>query len=250
MPLPTLIFAHGAWHGPEHWEPLSAILRTKGFTCFTPLLDFCGTERPVDSICSSINQIQKIIATETTAGRNVVVINHSFGGSVGCSAVKGFTKKDPSRLSDASGYVVGIIQLCAFTPPAKHSLYDVVGTPAFHQHGPDGWEIIHNGDPRNLFYNDLSEEEAQHWKSLLRKQSTASFLDRENVYPGWADVPVWYLCCSKDNAIPIAGQEAGITAARIFGAEFTTRYIDCGHSPFLSKSKETAQFISTALASF
>ena len=250
MSLPSLIFVHGAWHSPEHWAPLTAILRKEGFSCFTPLLDFCGTERPVDSIRSSICQIRQIIATETTAGRNVVVINHSFGGSVGCSSVKGFTKKDHSRLSNGSGYVVGIIQLCAFTPQSKQSLYDVVGTPAFHCHGPDGWEIVHDGDPRDLFYNDLSDEEAQHWKSLLRKQSTASFLDRENVYPGWADVPVWYLCCSKDNAIPIAGQEAGIMAARNAGAKFTTRYIECGHSPFLSKTKGTALFILDSLATF
>jgi pimeloyl-ACP methyl ester carboxylesterase len=250
MSLPSLVFVHGAWHGPEHWEPLATVLRKEGFSCFTPLLDFCGSEHPVDSIASSIRQIQQNLETETSAGRNVVVINHSFGGCVGCSSVKGFTKRDPSRLSDDSGYVVGIIQLCAFMSPLRQSLYDVVGTLVFHRHGPDGWEVIHHGDPRHLFYNDLSHEEAQHWKSFLRKQSTRALLDRENVYPGWADVPVWYLCCDQDNAIPIAGQEAGIMAARKAGATITTRYIESGHSPFLSKTEKTAQFILEALASF
>jgi hypothetical protein len=126
MSLQSLVFVHGAWHGPEHWEPLATVLRKEGFSCFTPLLDFCGSEHSVDCIASSIHQIQQILETETSVGRNVVVINYLFRACVGCSSVKGFTKKDPSRLSNDFGYVVGIIQLCAFMPPLWQSLYNVV----------------------------------------------------------------------------------------------------------------------------
>ena len=89
MSLPSVIFVHEAWHGPEHMAHLSMVLCNEGFSCFRPLFDFCGTERPIDSIQSSIDQIQQIIAAETAAGRDVVTINHSYGGSVGCSSVEG-----------------------------------------------------------------------------------------------------------------------------------------------------------------
>jgi pimeloyl-ACP methyl ester carboxylesterase len=252
MAPPTLIFVHGAWHSPAYWEPLITVLKEEGYTCLAPQLDFCGTDVAVPSIASSISQIQELITAETSAGRNVVLINHSFGGSVGCSSVKGFTKQNPSRLQskEGAGSVIGIIQLCAFTPPANVSLYDAIGTPQFHHHGPNGWEIIDGGDPAQLFYNDLPESEGQKWFNILRKQSTATLLDRENVYPGWKDVKVWYLFCTKDNAIPIQGQEAMVKAARDAGAVFISEYLEAGHSPMLSKTEKVREFVVRALADF
>jgi pimeloyl-ACP methyl ester carboxylesterase len=215
-------------------------LQQHGYRCLAPQLDFCGTAEPVDSLASSINQVQRLIADETLQGNNVVLINHSFGGSVGCSSIKGFSEKDSSRLTRDSGKVVGIIQLCAFTAPSNTALYDMIDVDkSFHHSDSHGWEIIDGGDPEEIFYNDLTPEDAGIWKSRLLKHSSATVKDRANVYAGWADVPLSYVFCTKDGAIPIQAQEAMVAAARETGAFVTTKTLEAGHSPFLSKPEET-----------
>jgi pimeloyl-ACP methyl ester carboxylesterase len=246
----SLIFLHGAWHSPECWSKVIPAFKQQGYRCFAPQLDFCGTEQPVDSLESTIHQIQTLIAEETSLGNDVILINHSFGGFAGCTSVKGFTQKDPSRLTPKSGKVIGIIQLCAFMPQSGLSVYDVIDTEkVFHRSGPDGWEIIIQ-DPEALFYNDLSPEDARYWKGRLLKHSSATLKDSVNVYPGWADVPVSFIFCLKDGAIPLQIQEAMVDAAKSAGASITTRSLDTGHSPFLSQPEETISTIAESLKSF
>ena len=247
--MPTLIFIHGAWHTPECWTEVISALEKQGHRCLAPDVEFSGTDQPVPSMAGSIKQIQGLISAEADAGNDVILVNHSFGGLVGCSSVKGFTAKDPSKLSStAKGKVVGIIQLCAFLAPANISLYDIVDREkGFHHAGADGWEMIDNGDPVDLFYNDLPLETAKYWASRLQGQSSGPLGDKENVYPGWADVPVWYLLCTKDQAMLLKYQEAMVNAAKEAGAKMTTEYLDCSHSPFLSRVDETVGFIGRAV---
>ncbi|KAF7585898.1 hypothetical protein BBP40_009880 [Aspergillus hancockii] len=251
---PTLILNHGAWNGPECWTALISALQQQGYECIAPQLDFSGTEKPVDSLASSVHQIQGLIAAETTKGNDVVLINHSFGGAVGCSAVKGFTAKDTSRLDgDGAAKVLGIVQICAFMLPANTSIYDLISQASDEPpHHPDaeGWEILDNGDPLKLFYNDLPPEVGNHWKDKMKKQSTWAFTDRDNIYPGWKDVPVWYLHGKQDQIVPVQAQEAMVAAARAAGATVVTNYLDCGHCPFLGKLGDTVEFITSAVEEF
>lgn len=251
-PRPTLIFVHGAWHTPEFWKLVIPDLEADGHRCVHPQLIFCGTEHPIDSIKPAIEQVQSLISAEVSSGRDVILITHSFGGSVGSSAVKGLTRKDPSNLTSSStGRVVGLIQIAAFLPPTGVSLHDVLADRShepFHHSYPDGWELIDNGDPRKLFYHDLSPDEAETWIKRIVKQSSGAMSTREGVYAGWADVPVWYLVCLDDQAMPVHIQEGMVEAARRKGADITTRRVDSGHSPCLSKPKEVVEFISEAVA--
>ncbi|KAJ5604893.1 alpha/beta-hydrolase [Penicillium lagena] len=247
---PVLIFVHGGWHTPECWTYIVSLLRPQGYECVTPQLDYSGTAKPVESIASSIEQIQKLLNVATMAGRDVVLVNHSFGGVVGCSAVKGFTQKNSSQLHAGSGRVIGIIHLSAIMVPSHCSVDDLASLspdPLFHNPGPDGWQIIDNGDPRDVFYNDLPLAEGDYWAGKLRKQSSAAFADRDNIYQGWADIPVWYLYCTDDHALPVKVQEEIVSAAIKLGAEITTEYIASGHSPFLSKAADTVRFICDAI---
>ncbi|KAJ5598911.1 hypothetical protein N7510_011861, partial [Penicillium lagena] len=168
---PTLIFVHEAWHTSECWA--------HGYECIAPQLDYSGTATPLESNASSIIQIQNLIIAATTSGQNMVLVNHSFGGVVGCSSVKGFTQKEPSRLRFGSGEVIGLIQLAAFLLPLNCSLYDIIGSASrepCHHHGPEGWEITDNGDPQLLFYNDLMPVDRVFWASKLKDSHLRHFL--------------------------------------------------------------------------
>lgn len=62
-------------------------------------------------------------------------------------------------------------------------------------------------------------------------------------------IPSTYLICEKDNAIPLSAQEGMVKAAQNAGADFTSEKFDTGHSPFLVKPKETAEFLMRAAGS-
>ncbi|CAL5872448.1 uncharacterized protein PFLUO_LOCUS6712 [Penicillium psychrofluorescens] len=250
---PTLIFVHGAWHRPEYFTKTITALEQEGYHCIAPQLQMCGTPEPVSSLASTISQVQDIIVAEITNGNDVVMVNHSFGGIVGCSAVKGFTAKDSSKLGTAKGKVVGIIELCAFMVPSNTDLNELVasGPGGFRVHvSSDGWVIV-DDDTIEVFYNDLPAEKAQHWQSRLVNQSAATFSDRDSIYAGWADVPVWYLHCTEDKAMNLLEQEAMVAGAKQAGASVTTKTLQhAGHSPFLSRVDETVEFIREACQNF
>ena len=51
------------------------------------------------------------------------------------------------------------------------------------------------------------------------------------------------MICEQDRAIPAAFQEAMVNAAKEKGAHVDVVRMDSGHSPFLSKPKETVAWI-------
>lgn len=231
-------------------QPLAA----QGFRIVNELMAYNGTSNPITTVKIAIDQAAKLIEAEVSQGRDVILINHSFGGTVGCSASKGFTKKDPSKLKPGSGHVIGIAQIAAFTPPAETGVFDLRGgrTPeAFHQEGPDGWEVVEDATMKHTMFNDMPPDQQEYWAGTLIKCSS-SVMDgpggREGVVEGYLDVPVWYFLCELDQAIPIQAQEGMVKAAVEKGADITTRKLNVGHSPFLSQPKETLKFIEDAIA--
>jgi hypothetical protein len=254
MTKPTLLLLHGSWHSNQTWERLLPLLDGKGYKTIAPQVCFCGTEEPLTSIAPCIAQIQAIIAEETSAGRDVVMINHSFGGVVGCSSVNGFTAKNQSRLAGSGGKVIGIIQMCALTIPSNTSLLQFLGggrssIDPIAVAGPDGWDVIVK-DVVDVMYNDMEPEDARHWAGRLVKHSSATRASSQGVYAGWKDVPVWYIFCTKDQAAPIAAQEKMINLIRENNPSLTVRNLDASHSPMLSRPAETADIIDEAATAF
>jgi pimeloyl-ACP methyl ester carboxylesterase len=98
-------------------------------------------------------------------------------------------------------------------------------------------------DAREIFYNDLSDSEAQKWVSKLNRHATKSF-EAPCTWAAWKHIPSTYLYCGKDNAVTPAGEEAMINQP---GANFrVVRFEEASHSPFLSMPKETADVIRRA----
>lgn len=261
---PTLVYTHGGWHGPEYWNPVISILAGKGFRSIAPHLLFGGTDEPITSLVPVIEQVKEIVADETSKGNDVVIINHSFGSFAGCSAIRGFTATDSSNLSGPNcGKVLGVLTVAGFFPETEVSFSDMVAELQSLSSASDpgavgqlpftpteeGW-LEFEGDAIQAFYNDLPHDEAQRWATNLEKFSRFVSGTREKVYAGWKDVPVWYLLCKADTMMTLPQQEAHVKKARDGGANLTTREIDAGHSPMLSKPDEVAQFVRDAVASF
>lgn len=232
------------------------MLTAQGYNCITPQMQYSDAPTPTPSIAPDIAYLQTLIAAETSAGKNVILVGHSFGGVASSSCVKGFTAADPSNLKQKTdGKVIGIALLTAMCIPTGSSLAAEYMTDAPGEAQHDNIAMPENGDvtswcvllpgldPIHKFYNDLPRDEAKLWVSRLHKQSFPALLTEGTSYGGWLDVPLFYLVCEQDTTFTGPFQERMVRRAQSLGAKVTVSKIDAGHSPFLSKPKETAEFL-------
>ena len=92
------------------------------------------------------------------------------------------------------------------------------------------------------FYNDMPASEAEYWHSQLLPMAAATF-ETKSTYAAWKVIPVAYLLCEKDNALPLAFQQMMCDNARKAGGSVETESIDAGHSPFLSRPSEVVSWL-------
>lgn len=277
MTLPTLIFVHGGWHSPSFFDKITPPLEWRGYKCLTPQL--LNSPAPDDSALPpssnepDIQMVRKLILAETSAGNNVVLLGHSSGGVIACSAVKGFTsERNESRqqlqypeVAKGAGSVLGLILISAFIIPSNTSIFAYAktlpaGIPQEHptsgppKHWTDSdptqtFRILTDSRPDGViwrFFHDLPYQEALLHVASLRQQTLSTFTASDGVYAGWQDVPVWYLICNQDHAMALERQQEMVKRAREAGGTVTTREIESGHEPFLSRPEEVVEFVEEA----
>lgn len=245
---PTIVFVPGAWHTPETWDKVISALEPHGFKCIAVALP--STLSVSATFPDDIKAVQDSISAETTQGRDVIVVAHSYGGAVGGSALKGFTSpRDGS--SSKHGHAIGFILIASGFSAGGVTFLDALGgkpPPIWKEDTETGLAVL-VVDERELFYHDLLEEEGNYWVGKLTKQSMKAFTTGADVgYAGWKEVPVWYLATTEDRSHPTEVQRMIVQAAKDEGGDVTLREIATSHSPMLSKPSETADIILEAVA--
>jgi pimeloyl-ACP methyl ester carboxylesterase len=254
--LPTLVFIPGAWHKPTCYVKVIEILQKQyEIKCVSLVLPTTADD-PAATFNDDLEATREVISNETTHGRDVVVIAHSYGGMVGNSAIKGFTQPETVGSQDRSrvtGCVIGLILIAS-----GFTLTGMTFMDPFFGHPPPSWrvnsvtgyaEIV--TEPGELFYHDLSAEEAKYWVSQLTTQSLrALFEGGANAYAGWMDVPSWYIGTIEDRALPVLAQRLNVGMARQMGASVEHRELQASHSPFLSRPEATVKIMLEAVNSF
>ncbi|KAJ5376271.1 hypothetical protein N7509_013157 [Penicillium cosmopolitanum] len=217
---PTLVFIHGSWHTPTCYNPLIKLLEPKLRCVAVSLPSTSGN--PKATFKDDLDAARTVVSDETSNGRNVVVIAHSYGGIVGSSVIKGFanSKESPPTDNNQSGYVIGLILIASGFNLTGLSFMD-----PFFGHPPPAWRVNNETGyaelvtpPRELFYHDLPDDEAEYWVSELTTQSLkALFEGGEFTYAGWQDVPSWYIGTVEDHGLPVLAQRLSVGMAREMG---------------------------------
>ncbi|KFZ09124.1 hypothetical protein V501_05698 [Pseudogymnoascus sp. VKM F-4519 (FW-2642)] len=261
--LPTLVFVPGAWHKPTCYDKIIKPLEEQHkLKCIRVTLP-SGSGDPEATFKNDIDAAQDAISSETTQGRNVVVIAHSYGGMVGSSAIKGFYKpqdtnstslptSDQSQ-SPAKGYVIGLILIASGFTFTGLAFMD-----PFFGHPPPSWRVNKEtgyaelvNPPRELFYHDVPAEDAEYAVSQLTPQSLKSLFEGgEYSYAGWLHVPAWYIGTVEDRGLPVVAQRLNVGMAREMGCPVEHRELQTSHSPFLSQPEETVGIVVEAVEAF
>ncbi|CAG7918911.1 unnamed protein product [Penicillium olsonii] len=243
----TLIFIHGSWHQANCYDPIINLIQPH-FKCISITLP-STTGNPSATFKDDLDVAREAISTELDHERNVVIIAHSYGGMVGNSTIKGFAQSH----SKGQAHIQGLILIASGFTLTGLSFMD-----PFLGHPPPAWRVNQEtgfaelvADPRELFYHDLPEDEAEFWVSQLTYQSLkALFEGGEYTYGGWKDVPTWYIGTVEDRGIPVLAQRLGVGMAREMGGDVQHRELRTSHSPFLSQPEATVGIIFEALEAF
>ncbi len=192
---------HGSWHGGWAWEPVAWCLRELGHEAHTPT--YPG-HRPGDNR-SGIRHDDYVSAVTSyiEAGdlRDVVLVGHSFGGSV-VSRASQVVAERLKRLVFHTAFVVQhgasvndnfpADQTEAFAAAAAASPDDTVACP---------WEVF-----RDLFIQDAAPDVARSVWERLVPQPFAPWdekLDLAEFHRG--ELPRSYIAVSDDRALPPGG---------------------------------------------
>ncbi|KAI5463581.1 Alpha/beta hydrolase fold-1 [Mariannaea sp. PMI_226] len=252
---PSLVMIPGAWHGSDTWDKLISVLEKHGLKSVA--VDLPTTQsNPEATLEDDVNATRDAIIAETSQGRDVVVVFHSYGGVVGSSAVKGLTKPEgsvPSSNTSGTGHVIGLFMIATGFMVRGITFLDGAGgkPPPFWKEDTETGFAPLLVDTRELFYHDLPEDEGKLWVSKLRNHSMKAFTTGADItYDGWKEVPVWYLVTKDDKALPAEVQKMFVKDAQAAGGDVTQREIDTSHSPMLSKPEETADIIVEAVKAF
>ncbi|OHF00742.1 hypothetical protein CORC01_04059 [Colletotrichum orchidophilum] len=193
---PTFIFVPGAWHCTTKFEPVTSQLEALGYPTKSVQLPCFGAEPPLSDFQPDVAAIRQEIEKTVDDGEDVVLFMHSYGGIVGVSLLD----------------MLQGIPLPWFIVSEDKTKVD-----------PDC--------PEDIFYNDMEEVAIKETIAGLKHHSYQTFYSKLT-YPAYKDIPVTYIKCALDKAVPPEGQQQMIDVS---GVDVVVEDMETSHSPFLSK---------------
>jgi hypothetical protein len=211
---PGVVLIHGAFHGPWCWDLVARELRSRAVDVEIVDLPFTGFDADVATARAAI----------VAAGQDAVVVCHSYGGVVADAAMVGVT--GVSRLV----YVAAIINagIDAFSGEAPAIMDALI---------PDGTRVRFDGSRAgDIFYGDSDGDTVAGLVPRLRPMvlDLTAFASEPPPRPLARSV---YVICTKDGAIPVAGQRR-LAVLCDEQMEWPT-----DHSPFLTRPAELAHLV-------
>ncbi|OAG00818.1 alpha/beta-hydrolase [Paraphaeosphaeria sporulosa] len=239
---PTILFVPGAWHLPSCYDLVSAPLSAAGYSTVSVALP-SNSHNPVPSFEPDISAIRAALAPLVEAGKDVVVVAHSYGSVPANEAIKGLTRREREARGEQGG-VVHYVFLSAFITPVGVSLMDAL------QNKDLPWFIVQEDktlvrpdNPREIFYGDLSDDEAKKWEERLVPFSYQCYFGKTE-FAAYREVESTFVFCTEDRAIPIQVQEGMVAAAEQQRAKFGRVVLEgSSHSPMLSRPGEVVEVI-------
>ncbi|MFE4255008.1 alpha/beta hydrolase [Streptomyces sp. NPDC056910] len=233
---PTVVLVHGAWAGTSSWNGEVDILRRAGYTVRAignPLQNLTTDARTVKDFLKSISG-------------PIVLVGHSYGGSVITNAAAGVSNVKALVYVDAAAPAVGETtgQLSGSTsalsgPPSK--LYDVV---SYADAPAKASNLYLKKDVFvTKFASSVPRDQAINLWATQRAASTVAFTTPSKA-AAWKTIPSWYFISSGDQIIT---PESEKKMARRAGAKVTV-YPGGSHLTLVSDPAAVSKVIQSAIA--
>jgi pimeloyl-ACP methyl ester carboxylesterase len=216
----TVVLVHGAFHRPWCWERLLPALSDRGVKAEAVELPFTSLADDAETVARAIER----------AAQPVVVVGHSYGGSVITAGAGG---------GDGRPQAAHLVYLAALMPDPDHpiELSSTTGLTAI-KATEDGEAHVDPAGATAAFYHRSSAEDAAWATSNLRPMPFATLAESANpAAVAWRTVPSTYVLCSDDQIInPEDQRRIAARASRVVE-------LDADHSPFFSRIDDLADVL-------
>ena len=99
----TIVLVHGAWADGTGWQEIIPLLQKESYKVL-------AVQNPLTTLAADVETTKRAIDGETSKGRSVVVVGHSYGGAVMSGAAAG------------NAGVKALVYVAAFAPDAGEPL--------------------------------------------------------------------------------------------------------------------------------
>ncbi len=210
---PTIVLVHGAWADTSSWNGEIQILEGRGY----PVRAIAN---PLENLTTDSEYVANFL---TTIDGPIVLVGHSYGGSVITNAAEG----NPN--------VKALVYVDAAAPDVGETNGSLSGADSVLKHKPDDQlfdKLAYPGAPQGAadlylkqdvfvqsFGDDLPADVATRLWATQRAASTAAF-DTPSRYAAWKTIPSWYFISSRDQIITPASERAMAARAHSRVTEF------------------------------
>ncbi len=197
-PKPTIVLVHGAFADASSWNGVVAKLRAHDY----PVI---AAANPLRGLTTDADYVRQLV---TSLDGPVVLVGHSYGGSVISNAAKGLPE------------VKALVFVAAFLPEEGESAVDLSGKFPGSTLGetlrpvpvtlPDGSKVtdlyIEQARFHKQFAADVPEETTAVMAAGQRPVTEAALAEGASA-PAWRDIPSWVLVADEDRNIPFPGAD-------------------------------------------
>lgn len=128
MSKPTVLFVHGSWHSPKHFQPARDAFESAGYPTECPCQPTFDAKPGTVALYDDAKCIRSLLNELVEAqGKDVVCVLHSYGGVVGTEAIHESLGKKARQDAGLNGGVLGILYMTAFVLPLGASLSTAFG---------------------------------------------------------------------------------------------------------------------------
>lgn len=234
---PTIVLVHGAFAGASSWGAEVAALQKKGY-------DARAIANPLENLDTDAESVKDFLATLTGP---IVLVGHSYGGSVITNAAAGNPNVKALVYIDAAAPDVGETTASlsgadsVLTRP-QGELFDPVPSPG----APEGAAELYLKKDVFLqhFANDLPPDLATRaWASQRAASTAALFAPSKSA--AWKEIPSWYFISSGDQVITPDSESAMAERAH----SQITHFDGGSHLTLVSHPEAVTRVIESAIAS-
>lgn len=232
---PAILLVQGVCHTVACFDDIKQRFEALSYDVFCRDLPSVGDASK--SHTDDRDALIQCIEPQLDQGREFVLLAHSYGSIPGVAACENQTVEERAAAGKKGGIRLVIMICCGAVVRKGQTMLGEAGgsyPPYLMPKDCDKTDGLAHPTPvsPNFFYSDLPEDQAKYYTALLRPQSIASC--EEPVGFGAADlaIPVYYLLCENDQALPAFVQQRACDNIPSLKRKLTWA---SGHFPFLSE---------------
>jgi pimeloyl-ACP methyl ester carboxylesterase len=191
---PTIVLVHGAFADASSWNGVIEILEKDGYPVVAAANPLRGVRNDADYVADILSGI----------GSPVVLVGHSYGGSVISEAASGDTVK-------------ALVYVSAFAPEAGETAAGLAGKFPGSTLGPSiAPPVLLSGGGKDLYIRqnkfhdqfaaDVPDAEAR-LMAATQRPITEAALNETQTAAAWKDIPSWFIYGDEDRNIPPQASE-------------------------------------------